>query len=116
MSKAAAVFDELAKKLKETPDMVSKVGCVYQWNITDGNEIKGTWTMDLKNAPGCIKSGAPEKADCTLTVSEEDFLSMMKGTLNAQQAFFQKKLKIAGNIMLSQKLSVILQQKGQSKL
>jgi len=106
--KAEAIFSELEKRLKENPDAVSKVGCIYQWHITDGKETKKSWTMDLKNAPGNIKQGTAEKADCTFTISDDDFANVVKGTLNPQQAFFQKKLKIAGNIMLSQKLSIIL--------
>eukprot|EP01101_Sappina_pedata_P003243 TRINITY_DN13478_c0_g1_i1.p2 TRINITY_DN13478_c0_g1~~TRINITY_DN13478_c0_g1_i1.p2 ORF type:complete len:116 (-),score=77.16 TRINITY_DN13478_c0_g1_i1:83-430(-) len=108
MSTATEVFTELSKKLFETPDIVSKVKVVYQWHITDGTQTKESWIMDLKNGSGSITKGTAEKADCTLTLTEADFLALIAGKLNPQQAFFQKKLKIAGNIMLSQKLSVVL--------
>lgn len=43
--------------------------------------------MDLKNAPGAIYQGEPqgEKAGCTLTLSDEDFMGLVNGDLKAQQ-------------------------------
>jgi len=106
--KANEVFDNLAKGLKENPDVIQKIGCVYQWHITEGGDVKGSWIMDLKNGGGSIKEGTAEKADCTFTLSDDDFVALIGGKLNPQQAFMQKKLKITGNIMLSQKLSILM--------
>lgn len=65
--------------------------------------------MDLK-APK-IYEGSPQ-ADCkpntTITVSDEDFVQLAMGKLNPQQAFMKGKLKVAGNIMLAQKLGPLL--------
>ena len=47
-------------------------------------------------------------ADTTLTVTDEDFVSMSTGSLDPQKAFFNGKLKVKGNIMLTQKLGAIL--------
>eukprot|EP01100_Stratorugosa_tubuloviscum_P006376 TRINITY_DN275_c0_g3_i1.p1 TRINITY_DN275_c0_g3~~TRINITY_DN275_c0_g3_i1.p1 ORF type:complete len:120 (-),score=64.60 TRINITY_DN275_c0_g3_i1:144-503(-) len=103
-----SVFEMLGSRLQQTPDIVSKVKTVYQWHITDGKNVTASWTMDLKNGNGEIKQGTAEKADCTLTLSEADFIAIVEGRLNPQQAFLQKKLKITGNLMASQKLQHIL--------
>ena len=88
--------------------------------------------VDLKTPPGSVYQGTPknsEKPGCTLTISDDDFIAMASGQTTAQkvcfskfssivlssfplvQAFFGKKLKISGNIMLSQKLGQLFQAK-----
>lgn len=46
--------------------------------------------------------------DTTLTVADEDMVDIALGKLNPQAAFMKGKLKIAGNIMLTQKLAPLL--------
>lgn len=63
--------------------------------------------MDLKNA--VVQEGAPSgKVDTTLTVSDDDFVDIALNKLNPQTAFMKGKLKIQGNIMLTQKLVPLL--------
>lgn len=63
--------------------------------------------IDLKNAT--VYRGEPKgKADTTLTVADQDMLDIASGKLNAQVAFMKGKLKITGNIMLTQKLVPLL--------
>jgi len=63
--------------------------------------------VDLKNGDGSV-TAADEKADCTIIVDDQDFADMAAGKLDPQKAFFSGKMKIKGNIMLSQKLGAIL--------
>lgn len=63
--------------------------------------------MDCKTA--VVSEGPPSgKADTTLTVSDDDFVEIALGKLNPQTAFMKGKLKIQGNIMLTQKLVPLL--------
>lgn len=64
--------------------------------------------IDLKSAK--LYEGAPNgvSADTTLTVSDDDFVDIALGKINPQVAFMKGKLKIAGNIMLTQKLVPLL--------
>lgn len=96
---AQAVFDELEKRIAANPSLVSSIGGVYQFNL--GNS---SWVVDLKNGKGSVSKGSG-KADCTLTLSESDFVGLMTGKLNPQQLFMGGKLKIAGNMGLAMKLS-----------
>lgn len=67
--------------------------------------------MDFKSSPPKIYQGAFDgKSDVQLTVSDDDFVAMATGQLNSQQAFFKGKLKIKGNVMLTQKLGQIFNQ------
>lgn len=61
--------------------------------------------------------GHPEegvKPDTTLSVADGDLVDIALGKLNPQVAFMKGKLKITGNIMLTQRLVPLL--KTESKL
>jgi 3-hydroxyacyl-CoA dehydrogenase/3a,7a,12a-trihydroxy-5b-cholest-24-enoyl-CoA hydratase len=109
--KSSAVFEELKQHVASTPDIVRKVKAVFLWNITKAGKRVAQWTADLKNAPGAVYYGEPrgEKAGCTLTLSDDNFIGLVSGELKAQQLFMQGKLKLSGNIMLSQKLQVLFE-------
>jgi len=101
--KSAAVFDELTKRIAANPDLVKTIGGVYQFEITNNGKTQ-TWFVDLKNGKGTVGEGKNEKAECTLTTNDDDFVGMMTGKLNSQQLFMQGKLKIKGNMGLAMKL------------
>nr|CAD7440403.1 unnamed protein product [Timema bartmani] len=112
--KSEAVFDALKKRIEANLEKVKKINGVFQYNITVGGNTAGSWTIDLKKGvlyKGPVKEG---KVDCTLTMSDPDFVDLFAGKLNPQMAFMQGKLKVAGNLMLVQKLSGLM--KEQSKL
>eukprot|EP01133_Synstelium_polycarpum_P002646 gene2646-3052_t len=96
-------FSELAKTIAGKPELVKSVNGVYLFNIASAAATRA-YTVDLKNGAGCVKSGPPTKADCTITMKEEDFLALMTGKSNGQVLFGQGKLKIAGNMGLAMKL------------
>uniref|UniRef100_A0A3Q3WIF6 Uncharacterized protein n=1 Tax=Mola mola TaxID=94237 RepID=A0A3Q3WIF6_MOLML len=65
--------------------------------------------IDLREGSGSLHKGPYRgKVDVTFTVSDDDFMEVVQGKLNPQKAFFSGKLKVRGNVMLSQKLEVIL--------
>lgn len=65
MSKAAAVFDVLAKHL--TADVVKEVGAVYRFDVDDRS-----WVVDLKSGNGSIKevTGTDAGGDCTIKMGD----------------------------------------------
>lgn len=104
--KASALFEALEKAIKVNgTQMVKAVGGTYQFNLKNTEGKTQQWGLDLKNGTGSVQLGAPAKADCTLTVGDEDFVNVMTGKVNAQQAFMQGKLKVSGNMGLATKLS-----------
>uniref|UniRef100_A0A7M4FDS5 Peroxisomal multifunctional enzyme type 2 n=1 Tax=Crocodylus porosus TaxID=8502 RepID=A0A7M4FDS5_CROPO len=104
------VFEEIRRRIKEVGNqLVKKVNAVFQWDITKGGKTAVQWTIDLKNGSGTVYQGpAQGSADTIFTLSDEDFMEVVQGNLNPQKAFFSGKLKLKGNIMLSQKLEMIL--------
>ncbi|KAG8011790.1 Peroxisomal multifunctional enzyme type 2 [Nibea albiflora] len=104
------VFAEIGRRIKDLgSELVKKVNAVFGWEITKDGKSAAQWTIDLKNGSGSLHKGpCSGKVDVTFTVSDEDFMEVVQGKLNPQKAFFSGKLKVRGNIMLSQKLEVIL--------
>merc|ERR1719327_1112146 len=98
-----AVFAEMGNNVNA--EAVAKVKGVFRFDITENKKVVKTWTADLKNGDGSLVEGEGTKPDVTIIVADADFVQ-----LAAQKAFFSGKLKVKGNIMLSQKLGAILKQ------
>ncbi len=86
------------------PELAKNVGKVYLFRLTDP---ASAWTLDLKNDGGSVTPGESEKPDCTLELSESDFVAMVKGEADAQKLYFGGQLKISGDVMASQKLTFL---------
>ncbi|XP_054707762.1 peroxisomal multifunctional enzyme type 2-like [Uloborus diversus] len=104
------IFKAMADQLATMPELASKIQAVYEWNILKDGKVTGTWTVDLKSGSGRIVAGTINgvKPGCTLILEDEDMLSLVTGKLDPQKAFMSGKLKIKGNIMLTQKLKPLL--------
>ncbi|XP_015435698.1 PREDICTED: peroxisomal multifunctional enzyme type 2 [Dufourea novaeangliae] len=104
-----AVFVTIGDYVKANPEEVKKkVNGVFLYHILVDGKPQGKWTLDLKQAEvykGEPKSGKP---DTTLTIENADMIQLALGKLNPQMAFMQGKLKITGNIMLTQKLKSLM--------
>src|SRR5262249_41952319 len=61
------------------------------------------WTVDLKNGKGAVSVGGTA-GDCVLDLSDEDFRAMVAGKADPMKLWTEKKLKISGDVMASQKL------------
>ncbi|MEZ4451530.1 MAG: SDR family NAD(P)-dependent oxidoreductase [Nannocystaceae bacterium] len=93
----AAITDYVAKNAD-----AKKIGVIYQFKITDPASV---WTIDLKS--GSVGAGQTAAPECTLEITEADFMAMCTGKANAQDLYFGGKLKISGNVMASQKLTFL---------
>uniref|UniRef100_A0A3B3TGD7 Hydroxysteroid (17-beta) dehydrogenase 4 n=1 Tax=Paramormyrops kingsleyae TaxID=1676925 RepID=A0A3B3TGD7_9TELE len=104
------VFAEIGRRIKDMgAELVKKINAVFEWEIIQGGQTAARWTIDLKSGTGSLQKGPYSgKPDVTFTLSDEDFMDVVQGKLNPQKAFFTGKLKLRGNIVLSQKLEVIL--------
>ncbi|XP_042317826.1 sterol carrier protein 2 isoform X1 [Sceloporus undulatus] len=116
--KADLVFKEIEKKLQEEGEQyVKKIGGIFAFKVKDGPGGKeATWVVDVKNGKGCVDFNSDKKADCTITMADSDLLALMTGKMNPQTAFFQGKLKVAGNMGLAMKLQNLQLQPGKAKL
>lgn len=109
--KCDILFLVVKNRMKEEPQYVKRLRVVFLFNITKDGKPAATWTCDTKSTlEGDVYRGPPKagtKADCILTVDDDDWVKIMVGKLNPQRAFMMSKFKIKGNIMLLQKLHAI---------
>ncbi|GBO23738.1 Peroxisomal multifunctional enzyme type 2, partial [Araneus ventricosus] len=108
--KSRFIFKTMADQLAQMPELASKIQAVYEWNILQSGKTAATYTVDLKTGSGKIVEGTINgiKPGCTLIIEDEDMLALVTGKLDPQKAFMSGKLKIKGNIMLTQKLKPLL--------
>ena len=100
-----SIFDEMKTKLEADPSSVEGINAIYQFKVT--GDTGGDWYVDLTGAP-VITAGVKDDANCTITVSDQDFVDIKTGKLNGQMAFMTGKLKIAGDMGLAMKLNKII--------
>ncbi len=101
---SADAFAVIGDYLEKNPDLAGKVGHVFVFALTAPDSA---WTLDLKNGKGAVLPGAVDKPDCTLTLTDADFMDMTSGKADPQKLYFGGKLKITGNVMASQKLEFL---------
>jgi len=113
--KSAVIFDEIKGELeKKGAEYVKKIKGVFRFDVKNKDNKKSTWIVDVKNGTGAVSTDENAKGDVTITIGDEDLLGVMLGKINPQQAFFQGKLKIKGNMALAMKLKEL--QLAKSKL
>jgi len=102
-----AIFAAIKDRVSADPAKAKAINAIFAYKITSNGQVAKEWTLDLKSAE--VYEGAPKtKADTTLTVADQDMIDIALGKLNPQVAFMKGKLKITGNIMLTQKLVPLL--------
>jgi NAD(P)-dependent dehydrogenase (short-subunit alcohol dehydrogenase family)/putative sterol carrier protein len=111
--KAQAVFDALSKRIAtEGPALVSKVNGIFEFDIAGAGGKRQSWTVDLKSASPSVKVGKVGTPNVTLSLGDDDFVALMTGKLNAQNAFMKGLLKIKGDMGLAMKLEAITKSSG----
>jgi 3-hydroxyacyl-CoA dehydrogenase/3a,7a,12a-trihydroxy-5b-cholest-24-enoyl-CoA hydratase len=100
---SADVFTGIEDHVARHPELTAKVGKSFLFKLTAPDS---TWTVDLKNAPGSVKSGGAT-ADCTLELADPDFMAMTSGKADPMKLYMGGKLKISGDLMASQKLTFL---------
>jgi putative sterol carrier protein len=91
---------ELVYKLPQAfrPDVAGNTKATVQYELSepmysviDSGEMK-------------VFEGRVESPDLTVAMSDDDFVSLMRGELNGMTAFMSGRLKVTGDMMLAQRL------------
>ena len=99
------VFSAIARYVAANPDLVDKTKTGFQFNFTNPDK---SFFIDLKNAPGSAGAGSMDGPDVTLELDTKHVETLFGGDLAAvQKLYFGGELKVTGNVMASNKLSVL---------
>merc|ERR1711990_183626 len=100
---ASPIFEELARRLKDQPEMVKKIGGIFHFELK-GKGGKQSWAVDLKNGSGSISLGKPDKSACTIIMKDAAFVNLMMGKMDGTEAYMSGKLRIRGDMSVAMKL------------
>jgi len=108
MKSAAEFFEKFEQRAAANTDAATQPNAIYQFNIT--GEGGGEWNLDLtKGKTGAFTNkGKHASPGATITVSAEDWLGMLNGSLNPMQAFMSGKIKIDGDMTLAMSLQQVM--------
>jgi 3-hydroxyacyl-CoA dehydrogenase/3a,7a,12a-trihydroxy-5b-cholest-24-enoyl-CoA hydratase len=99
---SADVFAGIKDYFGKNAETVKKIGVVYQFKLTAPESV---WTLDTKT--GEVSAGAATPPGCTLELTDADFMAMCTGKADPMKLFMDKKLRISGDLMASQKLEFL---------
>jgi NAD(P)-dependent dehydrogenase (short-subunit alcohol dehydrogenase family)/putative sterol carrier protein len=94
----AGVFEHMPKHFQA--DKAAGVDVVFQYCIA--GEGGGDWQVAIQDGKCAVQAGKHGSPTTTIKMSEQDFLDLMGGKLQAMQAYTSGKLKIEGDMMKSQ--------------
>ena len=104
MSKTQGFFAEyLPNKIANKPGLVDEMGAVIVFDI-DG---AGSWTVNLKDAPGAVSEGPSTGPDCTVSCSADTFEKVLTNPNSAMMLFATGKLKVS-NMQIGMKLGKVM--------
>lgn len=99
MADLASVTDKIRGALGDN----SGLGKTVKIDLGDIGKIY----IDGASSPNSV-TNEDKPADATVSISWDDFLALAAGQLDPMMAFMQGKLKIAGDMMIAQKLAPLL--------
>ena len=101
----ADVFTAVNQHIQSKAGIVDKTKTSFLFKIKNP---ESTWFIDLKNGVGSAGAGSIDNPDVTLELDEEHIPTVFGGSLaDVQKLFFGGQLKIGGNVMASNKLTVL---------
>ena len=95
---------DLLKKLPTAfqPEAAGDTDCTVQFNISTPMHVV------IKNGTCATRDGASGSPDVSITMDDDDFISLMKGELNGMTAFMTGKLQLGGNVEVPMKMAMAI--------
>jgi putative sterol carrier protein len=94
---AREFFETLESRVDESK--TAGMTATYLFDV-DG---AGKWTVDVNDGKLNVTEGG-DQADCTISVSEDNFEQLISGDLNPTTAYMTGKLKVKGDMGAAMKL------------
>ncbi|MEX1035326.1 MAG: SCP2 sterol-binding domain-containing protein [Sneathiella sp.] len=97
-----ATLEEITEGMRDRVGEDSGLNATLKFDFSDD----GVVFLDAETVPNVI-SNEDKEADCTITITKDNFESLANGDLDPTTAFMMGKLKIAGNMGIAMKLQSI---------
>lgn len=91
---------EMYKSFKS--EIAGNLKATYLFDISGQNG--GKWTLSIDAGKCELKEGISGTPSVTISINDQDWVSIQKGTLNSQMAFMMGKLRVSGDMGLAMKL------------
>jgi len=96
-------FDTLSERFQANAS--KGVKAVFQFELSgDGG---GTYHVSVDDGKMEVVQGPAPAPSATIKMKGEDYVKMVNGQLSGTMAFMKGQMKIAGNVMLAQKMQAI---------
>jgi putative sterol carrier protein len=107
MADFKGLLENLGKKIDAAdPAKMKGVTAVYQFDLSGDNG--GVFHAVVDDGKASVVEAAHDSPNITISMTAEDFDSMLEGKLNATSAFMAGKLKVKGDMSLAMKLQSLL--------
>lgn len=90
------------------PEIAGNLKATYLFDISGPSG--GKWTLNIQNGKCELSEGSFLNPNVTISISDQDWIAIQKGSLNSQMAFMMGKLRIAGDMGLAMKLQSMFPQ------
>lgn len=96
--------ENLEKNLEKITPVIKGWSKTFQFKVTDGEPFY----IEFKEDKAAVVKGEHPSPTATLIIRKEDLMKILRGELDANQAFFKGILKISGNIIETLNLKKVL--------
>ncbi|MBO0332298.1 SCP2 sterol-binding domain-containing protein [Sneathiella sp. CAU 1612] len=97
-----ATLEEITEGMRERVGEDSGLDATLKFDFGDD----GIVFVDAASVPNTV-SNEDKEADCTITITKENFEALANGELDPTTAFMMGKLKVGGNMGIAMKLQSV---------
>ena len=101
---AKDVISDMETRITKDPARTrEEIDGIFKFVVT--GDSGGTWVVDCRDV--AVTEGDGD-AECTITISDDNFVAIADGSLDAMQAFMTGLIQIDGDMGLAMKLQQVL--------
>ena len=99
------IFNTRIAAMTQDRDVQKTVNGVYRFDLSGPNG--GSWIVDFKAGTAGVRQG-DENGQCTIAMTDDNFMAMLSGKISPRLAYMGGKLKVQGDMSLAMKLGQVL--------
>lgn len=97
--------DKLPQVIGATPDKARALDAIYVFKVS--GDSGGTWTVDLRSDPPCVRDGEAATNDCVVEIADTDLQTLLSDPSQGMSMFIQGRIRVT-NPLMATKLTDLL--------